>query len=346
LADVISICRELPTRSGFIDNLLLTPAGGIVIVETKLWRNPQARREVVGQILDYAKDVGSWSYDDLERAIRIARGDSATRLIDLMKRPDYEPDEVRFVDAITRNLKLGRFLCIVAGDGIREGVEQLTDFLQQHVGLHFTLGLVELSLWRHPMHDEILIQPRIIVRTVQIERAVIRLDSGIMQPSAIDITQGLASSRVSRSTTITEQQFYERLGSIDPILPELIKAFIADLGSIGIYAQTMANINLKWKDESDKEMNLGAITEEGLYDTTYVNYPAFKLGRLDIAHDFLRSLAALVVGGEVKKTKDENSWRVIVNGNTPPVKLFLLQTQPWKEAMISYVKSISKFDGN
>ena len=256
LADVVSICRELPTPSGFIDNLLVTPTGGIVIVETKLWRNPQARREVIGQILDYAKDLGRWSYDDLERAIRSARRDRTVRLVDLMRRPDYEPDEVRFIDAVTRNLKLGRFLCIVAGDGIREGVEHLTEFLQQHVGLHFTLSLVELSLWRHPDHDNILIQPRIIARTVQIERAVIRLDSGVAVPLATDITQRSASASAPRPTTITEQQFYERLGSVDPALPDALRSFIAELSTIGVYAHTIGNLNLKWRDESDREMNL------------------------------------------------------------------------------------------
>lgn len=342
LADVVSICRELPTPSGFIDNLLVTPTGGIVIVETKLWRNPQARREVIGQVLDYAKDLGRWSYDDLERAIRTARRDKTVRLVDLMRRPDYEPDEVRFVDAVARNLKLGRFLCIVAGDGIREGVEHLTEFLQQHVGLHFTLSLVELSLWRHPDHDNILIQPRIIARTVQIERAVIRLDAGVAVPFATDITQRSASASAPRPTTITEQQFYERLGSVDPALPDALRSFIADLSSIGVYAHTMANINLKWRDESDREMNLGAVTPAGFYDTTYVNYPPSKIGRLNIAHDFLRSVAGLVPGGQVKETKDELSWRVVVDGKTPPIQKFFPNAQGLKDTMMAYIKALSE----
>ena len=31
----------------------------------KLWKNPEARREVVGQILDYATEISRWSYEDL-----------------------------------------------------------------------------------------------------------------------------------------------------------------------------------------------------------------------------------------------------------------------------------------
>lgn len=53
-APAISNGREVSTNAGFIDNLLILPEVYITIVETNLWRNPQARREVVGQILDYA----------------------------------------------------------------------------------------------------------------------------------------------------------------------------------------------------------------------------------------------------------------------------------------------------
>lgn len=41
---------ELPLRSGFLDNLLLTPTGNLVVVECKLWRNFDARRKVFAQI--------------------------------------------------------------------------------------------------------------------------------------------------------------------------------------------------------------------------------------------------------------------------------------------------------
>jgi hypothetical protein len=44
---LISVCKELPTEAGYLDNLWITPAGGIVLGECKLVKNPQARREVV-----------------------------------------------------------------------------------------------------------------------------------------------------------------------------------------------------------------------------------------------------------------------------------------------------------
>jgi hypothetical protein len=48
----VPICTELNTPAGSIDNFMVTPSGLPVLVECKLWRNPEARREVVSQILD------------------------------------------------------------------------------------------------------------------------------------------------------------------------------------------------------------------------------------------------------------------------------------------------------
>lgn len=50
----IPLGREIQTKAGPIDNLYISPSGFITIVETKLYRNPQARREVIGQVIDYA----------------------------------------------------------------------------------------------------------------------------------------------------------------------------------------------------------------------------------------------------------------------------------------------------
>ena len=66
---LVSICTELPVVSGFVDNLLITPEGNIALVECKLWRNPQARREVIAQIIDYAKDLSKWTYEKLQEAV-------------------------------------------------------------------------------------------------------------------------------------------------------------------------------------------------------------------------------------------------------------------------------------
>ena len=48
---------------------------------------------------------------------------------------------------MNRNLRLGRFVLLIVGDGIHEGVEKMADFLNQTPQLQFTLGLVEMGLY-------------------------------------------------------------------------------------------------------------------------------------------------------------------------------------------------------
>ena len=49
---------DLGNRLGRIDNLLVTNDGYLVIVETKLYRNPEGVREVIVQTLQYGMAVG------------------------------------------------------------------------------------------------------------------------------------------------------------------------------------------------------------------------------------------------------------------------------------------------
>jgi len=69
---LVPICMEFETGTGPTDILYLTPLGKIVLVETKLYRNPEARCAVIAQILDYVRAVTSWGYETFDRAVRAA----------------------------------------------------------------------------------------------------------------------------------------------------------------------------------------------------------------------------------------------------------------------------------
>jgi len=67
----IPIGRETPLGAGCcVDNLYVSPTGGLTLVEAKLWKNPAANRDVVGQVIDYAKQLARWGYSDVDRACR------------------------------------------------------------------------------------------------------------------------------------------------------------------------------------------------------------------------------------------------------------------------------------
>lgn len=170
---LLSVCRELETPAGFLDNLWLTPSGGLVLGECKLVRNPQTRREVLSQALDYARAVSAWHYEELENAA-IKAGRGAFNSLWHLVREQTDLDEAQFVDAVERRLRSSRFVVLIIGDGIQEGTEALTTYLQLHAGLHVTLALVEISFW-HGIEDGLLIVPRVPLRTVLVERGIVRI---------------------------------------------------------------------------------------------------------------------------------------------------------------------------
>lgn len=177
--NLVPVCRELNSPAGPIDVLYATPEGKLVILEAKLWRNPEARRKVIGQILDYAKELGRWSYEDLQREVAQATRNQtgkAQELYNIVKTQYPETLEAQFIDAISRNLKRGEFLLLIVGDGIHEGVAAIADFLENHGTLHFTFGMVEMAIYRVD-DDNLMIQPRVLAQTVIVKRTVITLES-------------------------------------------------------------------------------------------------------------------------------------------------------------------------
>ena len=92
-------------------------------------------------------------------------------LFDLVHATGPDVDEGVFVDNVTRHLRRGEFLLLIIGDGIREGVENIVDFVQKHSGLHFNLALVEAALYRD-RDNHVIVQPRVLCRTEIVRRVV------------------------------------------------------------------------------------------------------------------------------------------------------------------------------
>ncbi|MHB9833319.1 hypothetical protein Q8F57_000625 [Paraburkholderia terrae] len=186
---------------------MVTPSGLPVLVECKLWRNPEARREVVGQILDYAKELTRWSSSDLQREVRNRLKRSGDPILEMVLTVAPDTDEIQFNDALTANLRRGRFLLLIVGDGIREGVEAISDYLQTHAGLHFTLGLVEMRMFSTPDGSRLIV-PRVLARTKVLTRTVVAVPEGFgLAPDEDDaVTTSVDPARIERMNG--QQQFW------------------------------------------------------------------------------------------------------------------------------------------
>lgn len=172
IGTLIPICMEIETGAGPADILYVTETGHLVLVETKLWRNPEARRVVVAQILDYAKQLTSWSFSDLARETAVATKQGSDYLLNCVRKANPNVDEADFIDGVTNSLKSGDFLLLIVGDGIRTGTESLVNFIEQYGNLRFGFGLIEVAAFKLP-NNEVLLQPRILAKTEILERTVL-----------------------------------------------------------------------------------------------------------------------------------------------------------------------------
>ena len=212
---LFSLGREVPVdiggSQGRIDNLLVTNDGYLVIVETKLYRNPEAIRDVITQTLQYGMAVGRMSLMELEARIKDGQKpalrkeenihDCVNRLASEQNLSNLLADD--FEEALEKHLRRGEVLLLVAADGIHVGVERVTHWLnEQGNSSPFKFGLVELKFYAHG--NDRLVIPRTVLKTREVSRHVVVVD---IRPS----TDVAATAEVTdESVSYTHLDVYKR----------------------------------------------------------------------------------------------------------------------------------------
>jgi hypothetical protein len=297
-APLASLGRELAG----IDNLFLSPGGRFVLVETKLWRNPEAVREVVGQILDYAIGLNSWSYTDLERAARdaqdspLAPGESLYGYLARQFSEEVLPER-DFVDAVQKSLRNGRFLLLIVGDGIREGVERMFGRLHEHPQQHFTFGLLEIGIYENPaLLDGKLLFPSLVARTTEVVRAVVRVETvGPASVSVVTEAREPDNPGYPQRRTLSEAEFFESLPDAGTrALYERIFQLADGLGLGRTWRSSAVSLRLADPNGSGRELTLLVLSTSG---EIYTGWLQNQLMRLDlpvaISAEFLRSVCTI-----------------------------------------------------
>ncbi|NTZ43212.1 hypothetical protein G7A66_08935 [Altererythrobacter sp. SALINAS58] len=329
--DPLPVAREVPCAHGSIDNLYVTPTGEIVLVETKLWRNTQARREVVAQALDYVSALMKLGYEGFEAAVLKGMVVSGTTLYAIVAQHIDALDESAFVDAVSRNLSRGRMLVLVLGDGIRREAEALAELLQSHAGAHFTFALVELATWRNPLSGDILAVPGTLAQTVMIERGILRFEG-----AAPPLIEAASAKSEAKPTSLTEEMFMEALGKYDTSMPKAVQDFLQRIEPLGIAPEYLASLNLKVDlPFSERPTNFGYITKTGKFWTDTLSWTAPR----EIAMRYNEALRSLT-GGSIVET-DTGTIYLSTNGSSAPRIDALLpeHAAAWAEAMSEVISA-------
>jgi hypothetical protein len=127
---LLAIGREVAVPSGAIDLLFIDSDGLLTIVETKLATNPEVRRAVIGQIIEYASFVCQWDADHIERQANqylASRTNGETR--DLYQALKVEPDAEEVRAKLEENLRKGRIRLVIAVDELVEPLRSTVTFL-------------------------------------------------------------------------------------------------------------------------------------------------------------------------------------------------------------------------
>jgi hypothetical protein len=222
---LIPIGRELGTGNGPIDNLFISHRGYLVLVETKLWRNPEAKREVVAQAIDYGSALSRWSYDQLDEVTKNYTKEyenSELRLIEWVERNcgPVEGGRDFFEDTVAKNLRLGRLLILIVGDRIRQSLIEMLDYANKYPHLASDVVLVELRCYQSPSSKDgwpLLVIPNIVARTEIVERSIIQITINQSGTHEIEVKQQKSTGEEKRKrVSLTEEAFWELLMERSP----------------------------------------------------------------------------------------------------------------------------------
>ena len=341
---LIPACMELPVEVGKIDNLFITPEGHLVVVEVKLWRNPEARRKVVAQALEYATALFRLDYRGLERAVK--RGDfdgreAPNRLHDLVDGADALP-EALFAERVTRNLRDGRIVVLIVGDGIRPEADDLVAGLQTHANFHFKFALVDMPVYAREPSDskgEYIVVPGILVKTVTVPRFTIRTLDGtsVIEDAGADEAD---AKRPSRRRTITSDEFFETMAERASDLPDKLRRFLDEADAINVRTEYKGSLNLKWDQPEGKPVNLGYIRPGG---DVWTDASYWAVDR-DLAEQYNVQLAK-VFGGEVRTGRRKQSgatdrWVTRHDGTAFRIEEVADRLSDWRRAIEDFQDAV------
>lgn len=269
---------------GPVDVLLVSSHGRPAIVETKLSYNPEKRREVVAQILDYALSLQEATDEDLPAL------------------PAHEdaPTHADLHDC----LREGRFMLVVAGDALDPRAIRLSQaMLAAHLTTGWDLAMVDLNLYRSAE-----LEPKLLV--VSELRGVLAAET--RQVVKVQVEGESARARVTvehLSADISSASRRAKLGSIDEFLarirdqsPEvqaasrrIVERFAqidATAGGRLVFGLESATANLYWRSPSGHPRRIFAMRQDGRF-RVFLRY-LLEEGREDLAST-LREVAKPIV---------------------------------------------------
>lgn len=141
-------------RSGYSDVIAFSLDGDIVVIECKLATNPEIKRKVIGQILEYAAYLWKMSYEEVDNRVKNLKGQSLAELVNGSVAGEW--DEENFRNGIIQSLESGSFILIIVVDEICEELRRIIRYINECSESAFSLHALEMSRF-HAGKTEVLV---------------------------------------------------------------------------------------------------------------------------------------------------------------------------------------------
>jgi hypothetical protein len=143
------LCREMSVGGWALDFLLVDQFGIPTLLEAKLVENPESRRAVVGQIIEYAANAAdNWLNGKLFEKASSYYTKKGLDLDEALKQftgnEDITVDD--FFELVEQNLNQGKMRLIIASDNLRPEVRKIIEYLNVETRNIEVLGL-EISFY-------------------------------------------------------------------------------------------------------------------------------------------------------------------------------------------------------
>ncbi|WP_143327059.1 hypothetical protein [Paraburkholderia hospita] len=147
----------------FVDHLFLDQNGIPTLVEVKRARNPENKRTVVAQMLDYAAAITTCDVRDIQRRFaNNLRADAEARLREFLADGDIE----QFWQQVKTNLEAKRIRMVFVADEIPSTLRRLIEFLNEQLRVAEVIGI---EVGRLVAGERQAFVPTVIGRTAEAE---------------------------------------------------------------------------------------------------------------------------------------------------------------------------------
>lgn len=315
-----SVCigREVRTKAGKIDCLFISGQSRVTIVETKLHKNPEARREVVAQLLDYCNCLQTqFSLKDLEEAGRLfsrkyfpeheyrdlwtfvswslRNNESSPESDDV---GDHVMEKRRFEEQAENSLRRGEILGLIVGDDIDRRAFSLAEFATKNPGSALEVGLVEMAFYRpRDKRTPLVVVPHVVQNMIPVERIVVDVR---VKPSGEAQVEGV--ERLKENASVTAGTGTPQVASRMDFLALIQREAPAALDVMKRLLDRMQQVTEA--SNSCFEMDFGMVTANlyWLVDDRRIRFLALNSrdgGRLVFVSDYLRKYGYKTVADDI-----------------------------------------------